>query len=388
MERKLILTYLVGCTSTFSISLWQPLLPLYLDLKGFNPWEIGLGVSMITNTAFLMAFIAGYVVDKIGCNLSLIFSQLIIILVTLSLIAIDNILLLIIISLCFGLALALINQSSVKMVVLSTELRVRGLAFSTYLTLVSIGRMIGCFLSGYIASYLGYTHLFLISSAFMLPTLIMLKHSSVREKVSRVNIGDVMLLISSDLRLKVIALTLFVHDFSVFISIPYLALFAKYSLGLGEREVGLLYGVNNLANMVSLLVSGRLADKIGGSLTLALHFIAVSASYILYSFVSDFCSALLVYGFMGVAVSLDLPARRILLTKYAPKEYVGAISGFADTLVGLGTLFSPLIGGYLWTINYSLPLIVGGLSNILSIPLILYLKVLKRKLDKLTNKKV
>jgi len=383
MERRLALIYIVGAMSTLAVSLWQPLLPLYLDIKGLLPWEVGLGVSMMMNMAFITAFIAGYVVDKLGWERSLIISQIIIASTTLSLVIVNNILVLIVISIGFGLAIALLNQSSVKVVALSTEIKERGTAFSSYLIATGFSRITGSSLSGYVATMLGYGSLFFISSILTLPAILLLKYNAINlESKKKVSFNRALNLISKDLRLKLLAFTLFIHDFSVFILIPYLALFAKYSIGLGEKEVGLLSGISNLATMFSFFLSGWIADKIGGTYTLILHFISTSLSYIFYSTASDFLSAATAYAMIGVAVSFDMPARRLLLTKYAPKEYIGAISGFADTLAGIGTMFSPLVGGHLWAISYSAPLIVGSLFNLIAVPLAFSLKVIKRRRTK------
>lgn len=380
MERRLALIYVVGAISTLAVSLWQPLLPLYLDLKGLLPWEIGLGVSMMMNMAFVTAFIAGYIVDKLGWGRSLTISQIIIASTTLSLITVNNIFMLIAISIGFGLAIALLNQSSVKVVALSTELKERGMAFSSYLVATGLSRIAGSSLSGYVATTLGYGPLFLTASILSLPVILLLKYdtSDIDDK-NKISLKNAINLISNDLRLKLLAFTLFIHDFSVFILIPYLALFAKYSIGLGEKEVGLLSGISNLTMMFSFFFSGWIADKVGGTYTLMLHFISTSISYIFYSTTTDFLTAALAYAMIGISTSFDMPARRLLLTKYAPEEYIGAISGFADTLAGMGTMFSPLIGGHLWSMSYSAPIVVGSLSNFAAVPLVFSLKIIKKR---------
>ncbi|RLE76526.1 MAG: hypothetical protein DRZ80_00870, partial [Thermoprotei archaeon] len=61
---------------------------------------------------------------------------------------------------------------------------------------------------------------------------------------------------------------------------------------------------------------------------------------------------------------------------------VAAINGLADTIVGIGAMFSAFIGGYLWDINPSLPIFVAGLANLSTLPFILYLKYRKRRYSK------
>ncbi|HFC49513.1 MAG TPA: MFS transporter [Thermofilum sp.] len=382
-SREFMVFSLASAFSAAALTLWQTLLPLYLDNLEFAAWQIGVGVSLTLNLSFLLAFPAGYLVDRIGWKRSALFALLLSLAAPLVLIFVTSFEEFLLVPVLAGLSSALFTQSSVKVLVRSGTRR-RGLLYSSYILLSNIGRIVASYASGFIALLFSYQVLYACSAFSVIPALLLLtrsfKESSVVEESARVSAWKVMKMYLKDTRLKILVLTLFLHDFAVFVATPYLALYAKYIIGVDEVGVSLLSGTSSFTQMFFQLGSGWLADKIGGSLTLAMHFIGISAIYVAYSQVTSFLVALALYAAMGLIVTLDLPARRLLITKYAPEEYVGAINGFADSIVGVGTMLSAALGGYLWSISPSLPILAGGLLNLSTLPFIFYLKYRKIRL--------
>lgn len=376
-SREFIAFSAISAVAVVSITLWQTLLPLYLNEKGFEPWQVGLAVTLAVNLSYLFAFPSGYVVDRLDWRRSLLAALLLSMAAPIVLGLVRSFTDFLAVAVLAGLSSSLITQSSVKVLVRSGTRR-RGLMYSGYIFLSNAGRILGSFASGFIAVIYGYPMLFLAAAIILLPTLALLRvvHEAPSQSRggSRVSMYGVARMYMRDTRLKILAATLFLHDFSVFIAIPYLALYAKYVIGLDEIGVGVLSGTSSTTQLLLQLFSGILVDKIGGSLTLALHFLGISAVYVAYSHVTQFLPALVTYAFMGFFITLDLPARRFLITKYAPEEMVGAINGFADTIAGIGTMFSAPLGGILWSISPSMPILAGGLLNLSTIPFILYLK--------------
>ncbi len=391
MERKTEFLAFATISSiiVFSMTLWQTLLPLYLDFKGLKPWEIGVSVSLVMNLGLLLAFASGYVVDLIDWRRSAMLAILLLLAATLLLLFAQNFIEFLALAFITGFSTSLITQASVKVLVKSS-IEKRGLLYSSYMLLSNLGRIAASYLSGFIAAVYGYSTLFMLSAATLLPTFGLLAHGDSgkksRSSVPEASMRKVLKLYLRDARLKILVSALFLHDFSVFIGIPYLVLYAKYVIGLDEVGVGILTGTRSLSQLVFQLGSGWLADRIGGSLTLATHFLAISLAYIAYSNAKQFLDALLIYSFMGFAITLDLPARRLLITKYAPEEYVAAINGFADTIAGLGAMLSAAIGGYLWDINPSLPIFVAGVANLSTLPPILYLKHRKQSFQNIKSR--
>lgn len=380
---EFVMFSLTSAISAVALTLWQTLLPLYLDNLGFAAWQIGVGVTLSFNLSFLLAFPSGYLVDRLGWRRSVLLALGLSMAAPLLLTSVRSFEEFLLVPALAGLSSALFTQSSVKVLVRSGTRR-RGLFYSSYILLSNIGRMIASYISGFIAVLYNYRALFAISAFTVAPALGLMARASRSSRgsgpPSQASMRRIIGMYMNDTRLKILVLTLFLHDFAVFIALPYMALYAKHVLGADEVGVSLLSGTSNFVQMVFQLGSGWLADRIGGSLMLISHFIGISAIYAAYSQTSSFPAAMALYAAMGFTITLDLPARRLLITKYAPEEYVGAINGFADSMVGVGTMLSAAIGGYLWPLSPGLPILVGGLLNLFTLPFIFYLKYRKAQL--------
>lgn len=162
-------------------------------------------------------------------------------------------------------------------------------------------------LSGFIVSYFKYSGLnnicvFISLIAFII-LLILIPKEKNREKLYTTKF---LLIMFKDNRLKILTLSLIMHDFSTFIAIPYIALYAKHYLALNEEEIGLMIGMQNLGSLLIQIPIRSLIDRIGGSITLLMHISSVSIIYTLYAFSSNFYMATLILFLFGSFVALDL----------------------------------------------------------------------------------
>jgi MFS family permease len=284
------------------------------------------------------------------------------------------------ITIFISLALSIYTQASISIISYFSKAINRGKAFAKYYFLIRLNTIIGSMLSGFIVSYFTYKGLnnicaFTLLIAFIFLLFLFPKEENREEKIYVTKFLSTMF---KDNRLKILTLSLMIHDFSAFIAIPYIALYAKHYLALNEEEIGLMIGLQNLGSLLIQIPIGILIDKIGGSATLIIHVITVSIIYTLYAFSNNFYMAALVLFLFGLSIALDLPARRYLLTKYVPQEYIATVSGSADTFVGLATIFSPIISSFIWyNFGGAMVFLAATALNIFSIPLILYLKTKK-----------
>ena len=379
MKRSEFLRFaIISMLFYFSNSLWQSFFSLFLDFKGFNVIEIGVLRTSIISLRFILSFLAGLLVDKYGSKFGALFSEALLVLflflVNYTTVFPHALLL------CFlaSFALSLYVQLAVKFVSLISEERSTGFLFALYYFAINLVQALGPGLSGVIVEYYGYyllnwltMSLFMVVFALTIP--IFPKTSSYTSS------PETGVRVSAVLRRKEVlflTLALILHDFSIFISVSYIPLFTKHVLLLSEASIGLLLVIKSFSRIVFQILSGKIIDRIGGRITLLLHFIFTSIGYIGIGLVRNFSEMAIVNAFMGIAITLDLPARRYLLSKYAPKSFVASVSGFSDTLVGLFTISSPVIGGYLWyTTGSRSVFVLSGLANFSAIVPLLFLRV-------------
>ena len=367
----------------FINALWQTLLPLYIDSKGFEAWEVGFSVVLVMNLPWIVAIVAGLIAEKLEWRISVTLSALVLSAVLFSLIYMSTFFDLIVFLTVASFSIALFAQASMEIIAESKIEEKLGLAFASYYTTSGIAKTLGSLAAGIIVSYWNYSVLYFTASTCALG-LALLSYRKfpethrVERPLSFMKFAKTLL---SSKSFMLLAATVVVHDFSVFISASYTALFAKKVVGLNELEYSVLVSARNLVYILSQPLSGLLVDKVGGIPVLVTHFVFVTISYVSYGLTTGFWDLLAVHIFMGISLTLDLPARRKLISKLAPEHKIAASSGFIDTLVGLSTLPSPLIGGEIWTkISPRLTLITGGLANTTAlIPLLLLKKNMEEK---------
>ncbi len=351
-------------------SMWETLFPLFLNNIGFSSSEAGLINSLLLIIPMLLSLPMGIIVDEINWKFSLIIATIILICSIASLNFAHQFYMVFLITILISLALSIYTQTSVSIVSYFSEISDRGKAFAKYYFLIRLTTVIGSVLSGFIVSHFGYNNLnmicvliFLIAFSFL--SFLVPKGNNKNRKIYVTKFLSIMF---KDNRLRILILSLMIHDFSAFIATPYIALYAKKYLALNEEEIGLIIGMQNLGSLLIQIPIGSLIDKIGGSITLLLHVSSVSIVYTAYAFSGNFYMAALALFLFGSFVALDLPARRYLLTKYVPQEYIATVSGSADTFVGLATSFSPLISSFIWyNLGGSIVFFMASILNIFSI---------------------
>lgn len=375
----------LGMLISFNNSVWQTLLPYYVDEKGFSIQEVGFSSITIISLPWVLSIIAGLIVEKSSWRLVILSSTLLLSFSTFYLRWISSIVDLIMVLLVSSFAIALFTQSGIEMIATTMPMRRLGLAFASYYALVGLASTIGSLSSGLIVDIWNYDLLYISSSLmFILIALLILLYFPRDEKPRGVRFENIMGILKTR-SISILILTITVHDFSVFITVSYAPLFAKRVLGLDEFQYSLVITAKSIAYILVQPLYGLLVDRIGEVKILALHFIGVALSYLSYSYTSGFVDALLVYVLIGLTTALDLPARRSLLSKLAPQHGVAVSSGLLDTVVGLCTLPTPLIGALLWTVEPKITILSGGLMNLLSL---VPLTILKRTLNSSDFKKI
>lgn len=351
------------------LSLWQTLFSLFLDYRGFTINEIGVAGTLIFSLRFLLSFFAGIIIDRVNLKINIFLANILSFSYIVLLNYVSGFYLLVLICFIAGFASSLYVQLSVKIISFLSKVRERGTIFSIYFFSTDIAYMIGSALSGSIVQNYGYIFLNQVSGMIFLLTSIfsLILFPDIGIKPDHSTLPSFKNLVKNRIVI-LLTLSLILHDSSIFISTSYMPLLAKHVLLLSETAIGFLAAVKRFSKLSFQIISGKSIDKFGGKIALILHFILTSIGYIGYGLSRNFTDMMLANIFLGFSITLDLPARRLLLSSSVPKEYVATISGISDTLVGLFIIPSPIIGGYIWNnIDPRLVFIVAGIANLSSL---------------------
>ena len=379
MSERLPSAFLVSIAlAALANSLWTTLFPIFLDERGFKLLEIGIASSLTFSLVFILAFPAGLISDWIPTRRALLASFSAQLASLYLMYAARDPVSIIALLVAYNFSLSLQGQASVKLVATVSRVGERAFKYSVYMMIVGVSRIIGSYLSGLIVNYWGFQSLFEISEILLmcsalialgvsggsmnrLPSLIEVRHLALRR--------EVVLLVAS----------LSLHDFAIFACLPYVALFMKNVVGLTVYEIGLLSAIRFAVTQAAQLLAGMFADRFGGTCSLALHYLGVSLGLALIGLSGSFTSLVVAAVVQGVFMPFDIPARRKLLSVMAPRNLISSLNGLADTVVGIATIPSPLIGNYIWySTSPRLTMIYGASANLLALaPLVALRRVVE-----------
>lgn len=144
----------------------------------------------------------------------------------------------------------------------------------------------------------------------------------------------------------VLALTMFLSMTGFGLIVPLLPVYAR-EFGAGSVEVGFLFSVTSLANLLTLPFIASLSDRYGRVVFLCsgltLLFIAS-----LGLMMADSVASLIVWrSLQGLAFSMHLPVAQAMLGDMTPEGQEGKWMGYFNSIIYAGLGAGPLVGGLL-----------------------------------------
>ena len=149
-------------------------------------------------------------------------------------------------------------------------------------------------------------------------------------------------------------------------------LFKTQDLGLSTASIPLFYAIYNVTYAAFSWPAGRIADRAGAQLVIALGYCFLVAAYIVLSLSSAVW--ILVAGFLvlGVFSALTDGVQRSYLSSLIGEDQKGTAYGYLNGVAGLGALCAGIGGGYLWqqvgdtyTLLIAALVVVAGLASLL-----------------------
>jgi MFS family permease len=151
-----------------------------------------------------------------------------------------------------------------------------------------------------------------------------------------------------------------------------IVIYATTNLGATVALYGSLRGLQMLTAIVMYLPAGKLADRWGQSLFIALTFVFFALfplTFALYSWLPDTgVNAFLIVAFIVAGLrEIGEPARKALIVDLAGEAHRGEVVGVYYLIRGLSVAAAPLLGGVLWTISPQLTFGTAGLLGIVGV---------------------
>ncbi len=177
---------------------------------------------------------------------------------------------------------------------------------------------------------------------------------------------------------KVLTLATFIDMLGSFLLFPFYALYITEHFGVGMIEVGFLFSIFSVGNIVGSTIGGALADKHGRRMMILLGLIVSGIGSILMGLVNDLRVFYLLSAFLGLVGNFGAPARQAMVADLLPKEKQAEGFGILRVAFNLSAVIGPILGGFLATKSYMLLFISDAMSSIIT-AFIVYLVIPETK---------
>lgn len=118
--------------------------------------------------------------------------------------------------------------------------------------------------------------------------------------------------------------------------------------GLTMQKIGLLASVFGMANMITAIPAGKLADVKGERVAITAGFLLSALGLLIFLNVNTFLGYAVAWAFFGIGEGLLGPAYQSLISKAVPENLRGTAFGLMHSSLGLFSLPAPAVGAQLW----------------------------------------
>jgi DHA1 family multidrug resistance protein-like MFS transporter len=338
-----------------------PFLPLYIQEMGVtDPHQVALWAGFIFAGNFVTAFffqpIWGGLADRYGRKVMLLRSSFgMAIVMTLMGFANDPTHLLLlrilngVISGFMPAAIALLSTN--------TPRENTGFAMGTLQSAGVAGSILGPFIGGMMAEWLGFRPIFYVTGTLLfaasMVALFLVKEkfdAAEAKKKPTISIVEGFKSLWKIKQLPALYGVTFVIQFSMLASMPLIPLFVQDLHGKGELlafYAGLVGSVTGFSNMIASPLFGRLSDRIGSVKILAVCLIGASLTYIPQALVTNIWQLLAARFMLGVFMGGMLPPVQTLIRSYTPNGMESRSYSFNSSALSLGNMMGPIMGGAL-----------------------------------------
>lgn len=153
---------------------------------------------------------------------------------------------------------------------------------------------------------------------------------------------------------------------------PFLPKYITELRDMPKTTYGILMALTSLVSALTMWPCGRLADRIGERLSIALGMMLSSGIMLLLIAIQIPAAVAICFGAFGLAQAFIGPAFSGLLSKAVPKGSLGITWGVFWTALGVLAIPAPILGGFLYDhIAPESVFVVSAACTLLAVPLVL-----------------
>ncbi|PZE20990.1 MFS transporter [Paenibacillus xerothermodurans] len=336
-----------------------PFLPLYIqDMGVTDPHEVAVWAGLIFAGNFVTSFIFqpiwGGLADRYGRKVMLLRSGfgMAVVMTLMGFAASPSHLLMLrvlngVISGFMPAAVALLSTTTPRDKI--------GFAMGTLQSGGVAGSILGPFIGGLLAEWIGFRPIFYITGGLLfcasLVALFLVKENfdpAMAKKQPKISILESFNVLKQAKELPSLYAVTFIIQFSMLSSMPLIPLFVQELHGPGNMlafYAGLVGSVTGFSNMLASPLLGRWSDRIGPEKILAVCLIGAALSFIPQALVTNIWQLFASRFMLGVFMGGMLPCVQTLIRRYTPNGMESRAYSFNASALSLGNMMGPIIGG-------------------------------------------
>ncbi len=367
-----------------SLSMLEPILPLYLIHVGFSSKATGVMISFLWLGMIIGESSWGWIADKIGIRVPMIWGTLVSGIILLGFLLAKGTYIVFIAILCLGLFRSAVFGPARGFVGKHAP-AFRKAAFMGIITVVIGGsKSLGALSSGLLASSLGYSWVIYITIGIYilggLITIIILRDLKYNTpKLLPVNKH----LFTKNLKnyrcmFSLCAVTS-CELFGLGLFTTFLPLFITQVAGLSVTFVGVIFTVRGIITMIFGVPMGTLADRKGKKLLMIIALATSAVSMIGISVANNLLCLLVSVAIFEIGLVTYSPAALALLSDSVPSEHQGSAMGiYGGICENTGIMAGAFSGGFVWNIfGPRATFLLGSLVCIIGIIMCSFLNIEK-----------
>ena len=151
-----------------------------------------------------------------------------------------------------------------------------------------------------------------------------------------------------------------------FLLYPFYALYITERFGVGMIEVGLLFSIFAVGNILGGIIGGAFADKYGRRSMILFGLVVSGIGSILLGLVNNLNIFYILAAFLGLVGNFGGPARQAMVVDLLPKEKQADGFGIIRIAYNLSATIGPGLGGLLATQSYLWLFIADAISSLIT----------------------
>ena len=163
----------------------------------------------------------------------------------------------------------------------------------------------------------------------------------------------------------VLILGIFIDRLGEALMFPFFTLYVTRKFDVGMTQVGMLFGLFSIANLVGSMFGGALADRLGRKKMLLFGIIVSGLSSLVMGLVGTFELFFVVVMFVGLVASVGGPAGQAMVADLLPEEKRAQGFGILRVVANLSVTIGPMIGGLLAARSYLLLFICDAVASMI-----------------------